>query len=72
MLKSMLQDGIDGSLSSKRVITFLAFMLCSLGFVANLFFGYKVDGTLYDSMMYIVLVGLGVIVTEKFSPHKKD
>lgn len=72
MLKSMLQDGVDGTISSKRVITFLAFMLCSLGFVANLFFGYQVDKTVYDSMMYIVLVGLGVVVAEKFSTHKKD
>ena len=63
----MLQDGVDGSLSSKRVVTFLAFLLCAIAFIANLFFGYKVDSFIYETMAYISMAGLGVTVAEKFS-----
>ena len=66
----MLSDGTDGSISSKRVITFLAFILCAFGFVANVY-GYPVDSKLFDSMMYIVVAGLGFTASEKFS-SKKD
>ena len=69
-LNSMLSDGTNGSVSSKRVITFLAFILCAFGFVANVY-GYPVDSKIYDSMMYIVIAGLGFTASEKFS-SKKD
>jgi len=67
-IKSMLADGVDGSVSSKRVVTFLAFVLCSVGFVANLFWGYKIDEFIYNSMMYVVIAGLGFTGLEKFAP----
>ena len=62
----MLQDGIDGSISSKRVITFLAFLLCCGGFVADIL-GHKPTPSIYESMMYIVVAGLGFTASEKFS-----
>jgi hypothetical protein len=31
--KSLLQDGEDGTWSSKRVVTFLAFVFCSIAFL---------------------------------------
>lgn len=65
--KSMLQDSHDGSYSSKRVVTFLAFVLCGTAFLANLFFGKTITPTLYDGMMYIVLAGLGFTASEKFA-----
>jgi len=68
-LKSMLSDGTNGSISSKRVITFLAFILCGYAFIANVY-GYPVDSKLFDSMMYIVIAGLGFTASEKFSPKK--
>ncbi len=68
-LKTMLRDSRDGSLSSKRVITFLAFLLCAYGFVADTL-GYEITPAIYDSMMYIVIAGLGFTASEKFS--KKD
>lgn len=71
-LRSLLDDGENHSVSSRRVITFLAFVLCAIGFLANLFWGLKVDETIYDSMMYIVLAGLGVIVAEKFTKKPKE
>jgi hypothetical protein len=39
-LNSMLSDGHNGTVSSKRVITLLAFLICVYGFVADIH-GYK-------------------------------
>ena len=65
-LNSMLGDGTNGSVSSKRVITLLAFILCGFGFVADIY-GYKVTPALFESMMYIVIAGLGFTASEKFA-----
>jgi hypothetical protein len=70
-LKSMLKDGHDGSISSKRVVTFLAFLLCGIAFISNLFWGYHTDIHLYDSMSYIAMVGLSATVAEKFASKQK-
>ena len=67
-IKSMLSDGHNGSISSKRVVTILAFVLCATGFIANLFWGFKIDQFIYDSMMFIVIGGLGFTGLEKFAP----
>jgi hypothetical protein len=67
MLKSIFQDGHNESISSKRVITFLAFVLCAFGFIADIF-GYKITPAIFDSMMYIVVAGLGFTASEKFAP----
>ena len=68
ILASMLADGVDGSVSSKRVVTFIAFLLCAIGFLSNLFFGFKIDQFIFDAMMYIVVAGLGFTGLEKFAP----
>ena len=68
-ITSMLSDGIDGTISSKRTVTILAFLMCSGGFIASIC-GYNVDSKLFDSMMYIVIAGLGFTASEKFT--KKD
>jgi len=68
-LTSMLSDGVDGTISSKRTVTILAFLMCSGGFVASIC-GYNVDSKLFDSMMYIVIAGLGFTASEKFT--KRD
>ena len=65
--KSMLSDGVNGSISSKRVITFLATFLVAMAFVLNLFWGFTVEQFMYDSMMMIVVAGLGTTVAEKFA-----
>jgi hypothetical protein len=65
-LRSMLKDSHDGSISSKRVVTFLAFLLCAGGFIAMVY-GYPIDAKIYDSMMYIVIAGLGFTASEKFT-----
>ena len=69
-LKSMVSDGVDGSISSKRVITVMATFLVALAFVLNLFWDLDVDVNMYDSMMMIVVAGLGTTVAEKFAPKK--
>ena len=66
-LRSLLLDGEDGTWSSKRVITFLAFIFCSIAFFANLFFEKKMDPLMFEGMMYIAIAGLGVTVTERFA-----
>ncbi len=71
MFNNLLNDGIDGSLSSRRVITFLAFLLCATAFIANLFWDQDISQFMFDSMIYLTMVGLGVTVAEKFSPINK-
>lgn len=65
-LSGMLQDGTNQTVSSKRVVTFLAFLLCAGGFIADIL-GYKITPAIFDSMMYIVVAGLGFTASEKFS-----
>lgn len=72
MWRSILADGHDGSLSSKRIVTFAAFVLCCIAFMSNLFFNYKIDQFLYDSMMYIVVAGLAVTASEKFASKNNN
>jgi hypothetical protein len=68
IITSILKDGTDGSISSKRVVTTASFLLCAIGFISNLFWGFKIDPNIYNSMMYIVVAGLGFTASEKFAP----
>lgn len=70
-LSSMLKDSIDGTLSSKRVVTLLAFILCAIAFIANLFFGMTMERFIFDSMAYIAMAGLGATVAEKFTQAER-
>ena len=60
----------DPTISSKRVITFLAFLLCAAAFIAMIL-GHPIDQKLFDSMMFIVIAGLGFTASEKFAPTKE-
>ena len=64
----------DGEISSKRVVTFLAFLLVAIGFIANLFWDFTIEEYIYSSIMYIVIAGLGIVGAEQFAPKgdKKD
>jgi hypothetical protein len=64
--KSMLCDSINGSVSSKRVITLLSFLVCAFAMIADIF-GHKVTPALFESMIYIVIAGLGFTASEKFA-----
>jgi hypothetical protein len=41
--RSMISDGIDGSVSSKRVVTLIALSLVVLAFILNLFWDFTVE-----------------------------
>jgi hypothetical protein len=71
MLKGMLDDSHNKSLSSKRVVTFLAFVLCGVAFMANLFWGYKVESYMFEGMIYLTMAGLGFTASEKFASINK-
>ena len=66
-LSQVLQDG-SGSYSSKRMVTILATILVAVGYIANLFWDYTVEQFMFESMMYIVIAGLGITGAEKFAP----
>jgi hypothetical protein len=72
MLKGMLDDSHDNSLSSKRVVTFLAFLLCGTAFIANLFWNYTVEPYMFEGMIYLAMVGLGFTASEKFASKTKQ
>jgi hypothetical protein len=69
-LVRMLSGESESNPSSKRVITFLAFLLVAVAFFAELFFEKKVSPQTFDAITYIVLGGLGFTASEKFT--KKD
>ena len=70
-LAKMLSGEGEQNPSSKRVITFLAFLLMATGFIAEMFFEKRVNPTTYEYMMYIVLGGLGFTASEKFTSKEK-
>ena len=65
-LSKMLSGEGENNPSSKRMITFLAFLLLATGFIAEMFFEKKVNPQTFDTMMYIVIGGLGFTASEKF------
>lgn len=71
-IRSMLSDGINNSVSSKRTVTLAAFLLCAAGFIGDLVWDKKVDPYVYEGMMYIVIAGLGFTASEKFSKQKPE
>jgi hypothetical protein len=68
-LKDMLSSG--SKVSSKRVVTLVAFVLMGVAFLANLFFDFKVDEFIFESMQWIVISGLGFTASENFSNKAK-
>lgn len=70
-LKSMVCDSHDDdAISSKRVVTLLAFIFCTIAFFANLFFDKTIDSFIYETMAWIVLCGFGSTAVEKFTSTK--
>ena len=66
-LNSLLSDGHNNTVSSKRLVTLLAFLLCGFAFIVDLFTEHTVTPQLFDAMMYIVIAGLGFTASEKFT-----
>ena len=66
-IKGIMADS-HGAPSSKRLVTLLATLLVCGAFVANIGWGLTVEEFMYNSMMYIVVAGLGFSGMEKFAP----
>ena len=71
ILIRMLSGEGENNPSSKRVITFLAFLLVAVGYIAEMFFEKKVNPQTFEMIMYIVLGGLGFTTAEKFTNKEK-
>ncbi len=67
ILYNILSDETKTNISSKRVITMLAFVLFAIGFIAELFWGYSVKPAMLEAVMYIIIAGLGFTASEKFA-----
>ena len=65
-IKQML-GGMNGDVSSKRVITFIAFLLVSIAFLSNIFLDIPLKDFVYEGMLYLVAAGMGITALEKFS-----
>jgi len=59
--------GTDGRVSSKRVITFCAFVLCAIAFLCNIFLEIPLKDYVWDGMLYLVGAGLGFSTLEHFT-----
>lgn len=64
---SQIFKDVDGQYSFKRFAVFIALALYVMDFVTNKYHGLKLDADLRSFNFYIILVGLGMIATEKFS-----
>jgi hypothetical protein len=67
--KEIMSD-INGNLSSKRLVTIISLALISAGYIANLVYGKVVDENMFNSIMYIVIAGLGFTGAEQFAPAR--
>jgi hypothetical protein len=65
LIRTLSGEG-ENNPSSKRLITFLAFLLLAMGFIAELFFQRTVTPAMLEAVMYVVLGGLGFTASEKF------
>ena len=55
-----------------RSLTLLAFIMCGIAFMVDLFTEFKAEAHLFDAMMYIAIAGLGFTASEKFASSNKE
>ena len=70
--KHMLSSDKSDKFSSKRVITFSAFILIAIAFVANMGWGVTIDPTILNGMIQIVWAGLGMVMGEHLLRRRHD
>jgi len=46
--------------------------MMGIGFIANLFFNFTIEPSIYESMQWIVIGGLGFTASEQFSTKKQN
>ena len=69
-IKGMLSADDSKNLSSKRTITFLAFILVSIAFFGDLFFNFNIDQNIFDGVLQLVYVGVGAVLGEHLLKKK--
>ena len=60
--------GLDGHISSKRLVTLISFACIVIAFMVNVFMAIPLEEHIFDGMMYLVMAGMGFSSFEKFSP----
>jgi len=60
--------GLDGHISSKRLITLVSFLCIVIAFMVNVFMSIPLEEHIFDGMLYLVMSGMGFSSFEKFSP----
>ena len=68
--KEMFSSG--GKVSSKRVVTIIAFIIMTVGFMVDLFTDKTVSENVFTAMEYIVIAGLGFTASERFSKYTNN
>lgn len=58
--------GENGVLSSRRILTFLAFFIMCLSWFFNVFAQISVAPYIYDGFLWIVISGLGIVTAGNF------
>lgn len=71
-IKSAMLDSDNVHISSKRIITALAFAICAVSYLFDQFTIHSADKQLFDSMIYLVIAGLGFTASEKFARKEKN
>lgn len=60
--------GLDGHVSSKRLVTLVSFLCIVIAFTVNVFMEIPLEEHVYEGMLYLVMSGMGFSSFEKFSP----
>ncbi len=68
--KNMLSS--EGKVSSKRFVTFVCLLFMLIGYTANLFWDFDVKDSLFESLQWIVMAGLGFTASENFAVKKEE
>ena len=64
--------GVQGDISSKRMVTLCSFLLVALAFLVNIFMAIPLQEFVFNGMLYLTGAGLGFSAFEKFSPASRN
>ena len=62
--------GVTGEFSSKRTVTFFAVVMMLIAFVAQVFFGVEIPQWMFESVVYVVIAGVGFVAAEHLGTFK--
>ena len=61
-----------GKISSKRIITGLAFLLFGYSYIYDIFYQMEIQESLLEGMYWIVLFGIGAVTGEPYFQNEKE